>query len=337
MYYLFCTLKIGYNNFTPIYVSRLFETLRTDNMNISKIDVSGLIFNKDSLLKFKDFLYKRSFINKITMKSILTSATKNNNLEKPLWELFKVFKSMNGLKSLILSDNKLNGLVTKTLFEELSCCKSIEELRLSNIDLYLHQDSDIFEELVNILTNNKQYQCFDVSKNNLSNSTILTILTLFWKQPNLVDLTLSEQFLDDKSIKMLVKVLKTNKKIAYLDLSDCQLSFYNSKQLVEPISESINLKLIKLDMNNITDTFIGDLWDSVKNLTQKDFSFNEELDHKENDEFTINASSEEDKTNETDKFGLATLSLENNKITDNGVETLCDLLNSKWYFIRKLR
>ena len=128
---------------------------------------------------------------------------------------------------------------------------------------------------------------------------------------------------------MLVKILKTNKKIAYLDLSDCQLSFFNSRKLIEPISESIYLRLIKLDMNNITDTFVIEFCDSVKNLTDKDFKLNDELERKESDEFTINASSEEDRSIDSEKQGLSTLSFESNKITDIGVGAMCDLLNSK--------
>lgn len=78
------TLKIGYNNFSSASLSRLFETLKLDNMCISKIDVSGLNFNKEAITKLKDFLNKRSFIKKITIKNIINLTNKNSELEKAI-------------------------------------------------------------------------------------------------------------------------------------------------------------------------------------------------------------------------------------------------------------
>lgn len=121
---------------------------------------------------------------------------------------------------------------------------------------------------------------------------------------------------------MLAKLLQTNKKIEYLDLSDCHLSFFNSKLLIKPISESLNIRFLNLDLNNLTDTFLNEFCQSVKGLTQKDFKVFDEMEAKEYDEFTINISSEEDKSVTSQRFGLCTLSLENNKITDDGVEAL---------------
>lgn len=212
-----------------------------------------------------------------------------------------------------------------TLFEELGWCKNLVDLKICGIDLYRYEYTEAFELLLNFLSENKVLECFYFSNNHLSPPKILSILNPLLEIPKLVDFGVTGQKLDKRCIEALANGLIDNKSIRYLNLSNCHLTDALAKILITPISESLNLKLITLDSNKLSDSFLSDFCSTLKPLTEDDFKakLQENFMITQDEEFTLRAGSEDQKVNDADKVGLVGLSLANNRITDFGAEHLC--------------
>lgn len=147
------------------YIARIVErciNLKCLNISKNNIDVRGYnaILNMFSKLQSNE---NKQF----KLETLIAYQTKvdNHTLEK----FGDVLKHNNcPIKSLTLSDNKLNSTSAKTFLQSVASNKSLEELLLMNCDI----GNELGDEIVNMIYNNKTLITLNLYNNRIDNSEI---------------------------------------------------------------------------------------------------------------------------------------------------------------------
>jgi len=247
------------------------------------------------------------------------------------------------LQNLNISNNRFDERSLDIVFGHAVYDKTVYnklvDLQLWDVNLGKYENGQVFDSLLQLLSNESSLIRFYFGNNKLSPSKINKILSQLSMIPTLIDLELGSQTLDEECALTLCQFLK---QLKYLDLTNCNLADNYAWMLIAPISESENIKQLVLDSNSLSDKFMKEFCSTLKAVGEDDFKYGDKESQfrqtpnlgMNEEEFTINASSEDYRTA---RSGLSNLGLANNNFSDHAIDYFCDLISSGSSFVRKLQ
>jgi Ran GTPase-activating protein 1 len=230
------------------------------------------------VLNFSNNNLELKGINKLLSRITNYNAVKklflgNNNIcnEGALVIANNVLSSLPLLKSLNLSDNKIEDEGAYNIFDALVNNTSLTRLDLSSNKINLKKyylpdlpflkslylsDNNIYNigasNIANGLINNTSLKRLDVSDNNIRNTGASSFANLLTISQFLTSLDLSDNKIKDKGAYDIAKALLNNRSLLRLDLSGNKINLIAAEELAEAYVKC-NLTFISFRYNNFDD------------------------------------------------------------------------------------
>ena len=127
------------------------------------------------------------------------------------------------------------------------------------------------DEMILTLGSLRNLKRLDISGNNLSSEKLAVVIQSLRNNSNLEDLDISKSNLrnDLTCCKELGILIQVNSKIRQLVIIKAQLNDSSAYHLIQPLSASMNVEIIKLDFNLLGPVFVERL---VKSLLNNKFT-----------------------------------------------------------------
>lgn len=129
--------------------------------------------------------------------------------------------SLENLQNLNISHNRFDEHSLENLFGEgsksINIYPKLVDLMIHDIGFGKYEQNDVFKALLNFLDSQTAIKRFSFGGNGFSTSSVSNILGSFEVSNNLVDLTITDQLLDEKCCKKISVLLK---QLKYLNLSN---------------------------------------------------------------------------------------------------------------------
>ena len=213
----------------------------TKNELMQRILLSDNGLNDDGFIKIAQSLCKHSNLRAINFRS-------NNITEKSAEALASVISSNNKLQELYLGNNQLRLGVSKVA----TALKNISFVRLMDFENN-HFSEQAADYLAAAIRNNNRLQKLWLSDNHLGSSTVVVVNALKGIS-TLKDLALNNNRNRSKELATaLTSVIRTNKSMEKLSLSDSGLNDDGVKKIAQSLYKHCNLKTIDFRSNNITE------------------------------------------------------------------------------------
>ena len=199
---------------------------------------------------FKELKYVIDIINELTGTKMLHSFTISNVdvTDEAVEDITSVIanNSLSNIKMINLTTNDKNMMI---ILKELQNIKSLKHFAINSINIVNHCQWELYHTVIG----NRNLEYLEISKCNLTESTIIKIAeALNAVEKSLICLNLSNNVISDSAATKLALVLRKTSSLEHLDLSSTELQIQGIINIAQSLK--VNTCLKTLHFNNCTVT-----------------------------------------------------------------------------------